>query len=89
MKDEDADANFELNKAAIRREVEADVRGFKRQFLTWLAQNVEPPNQAPAMLAFLETTLDWCVDTFGEKEGLQFVESVYRRVAAKRKPTLQ
>ena len=67
--------------------VEAEVRGFKRQFLNWLALHVEPPDQAPAMLAFLETTLDWCVDTLGEKEGLQFVESVYRRVAGKRKTT--
>ena len=35
----------------------------------WLDDNVAPTEQASAMLAFLEFTLDWCVDTFGEEEG--------------------
>jgi hypothetical protein len=74
---------------AIRREVEGDVRKYRREFLMWLGENVAPTEQASAMLAFLEITLDWCIDTFGEEEGRRFVESVYGRVAAKRRRPLQ
>jgi hypothetical protein len=80
---------IELQLATIRRGVENEVQKYRREFLMWLGENVTPTEQASAMLAFLEITLDWCVDTFGEEEGRRFVESVYGRVAAKRRPPLQ
>jgi hypothetical protein len=84
-----AAATFELQLATIRRGVENEGQKYRHEFLMWLAENVAPPEQASAMLAFLEITLDWCVDTLGEEEGRRFVESVYGRVAAKRRPPLQ
>jgi hypothetical protein len=84
-----AAATFESQVATIRRGVENEVQKHRREFSMWLDENVAPTEQASAMLAFLEFTLDWCVDTFGEEEGHRFVESVYGRVAAKRRPPLQ